>query len=445
MLEDRRLMATAVTSPNQLAPIIPNVQIETVFYGSAWSGQASNAALSAELSAEAQDLNQFFRAITGSHYMDGLSQYSMLTPGGTVIRPGYGQFVRADYVPVLPAGTNVSEDAIQTMLAQEIQSGKLDAPNGNTLYMVFMPPGVMESGDVGSGGGHHSSFPYGGGTAYFATVEHPLTGFQPGGGVGSATNFQIMTEIASHEMVEAITDPMGNVPSQAAWFDRNSADKTYRDEIGDITQDSPPPGGIMGLVGPAGYGYVVQKYWSNQDNTSVVPGGTNFQSISAIPTLANFAFGLTDPNGRTLLGKWGDLTWSSSDGSQATFSGTFDGQAVTVLVQANDGQRLDVQITSLSGVSLFIGNMSQPSGSWRNETANGDFLAPDYVEMSGAVYESGRFLTAFGTGGAIYPPQFTGAQYGGSYGGSGAGPGNGPNGQFNDYNSPNPLHRRNYE
>src|SRR5262245_4646995 len=45
-LEDRRLMAT-VTSPNVYAPIIPNVQIETVYYGSAWTGQASNPALSA--------------------------------------------------------------------------------------------------------------------------------------------------------------------------------------------------------------------------------------------------------------------------------------------------------------------------------------------------------------------------------------------------------------
>ncbi len=445
-LEDRRLMATLVTSPNPNAPIIPNVQIETVFYGSAWSGQASDAAVSAELSAEARDLNQFFGAITSSHYMDGLGQYFMTTPHGTVIRPGYGTLAKVDFVPgLMTAGQTVSEDAAQTMLANEIQHGKLDAPNGNTLYMVFMPPGVMEAGDAGSGGGHHSSFPYGSGTAYFATVEHPLTGFRPGGGVNNATNFQILTEVASHEMVEAITDPMVNVPGQAAWGDRNSGDKTFRDEIGDVTQDIPPPGGIMGLEGPAGYGYVVQKYWSNQANTSVIPGGTNYQGITAVPTLSNFAFGLTDQSGRTVLGNWGDLTWRSGDGSQVTFSGTFDGQAVTVLVQANVGQKLTVQISSPSGALLFMGYMSQPSGSWQNATASGQSLAPDYAELSGTVVEGGRVLAAFGTGGAIYPPQFTGAQYGGSYGGSGAGPGNGPNGQFNDYNSPLRYHHPAYE
>jgi hypothetical protein len=435
-LEDRRLM-TAVTSPNLQAPIIPNVQIETVYYGSAWSGQAGNPALSAELSAEAKDLDQFFGAITGSHYMDGLSQYSMTTPHGTVIRPGYGSFARHDFVAgQFTSGQSVSEDAIQTMLSQEIQRSALDAPNGNTLYVVFMPPGVVEGFDSSHQyAGHHSSFAYGSGTAYFATIEYPTSGGTPKGNLGNETNFQYMTEVASHEMVEAITNPMVNVASQAAW-----KDQTTGNEIGDITQLNPPPGGAMGLEGPAGYGYVVQKYWSNQANTSVIPGGTNYQGIGIVPRLSNFGFGLIDQNGQTTIGTWGDYTWASSDGSQATFAGTFGGQAVTVYVSANVGQKLTVTIYSPANTILFSGTMSQPSGSWRNETPTADFLAPDYAELSGTLYRSGQGLTAFGTGGAIYPPQFTGAGYGSSYGGQG----DGPQGQFNNYNAPN-RHRHAYE
>ena len=434
-LEDRRLMAT-VTSPNTLAPIIPNVQIETVYYGSAWSGQASNPAQAAHLAAEAQDLDQFFGAITNSRYMDGLSQYFMTTPHGTVIRPGYGSFVRHDFVaaPLMP-GQSVSEAAVQTMLAKEITGRGLDAPNGNTLYMVFMPPNVLETGDTGSGGGHHSSFAYGSGTAYFATVEYPTTGLLPGGRLGNETNFQILTEIASHEMVEAITNPMLNVPGQAAWYDRTTAF-----EIGDIPQKAPTPGGVMGIEGTSGYGYVVQKYWSQQANASVLSGGINFQSIASVPRLTNFAFGLVDQNGRTELGSWQNLTSASIDGSQVTYAGTFNGQEAIIYVSASVGQKLSVNITTIGGTQLFSGVMSQPSGSWRNETANGDFLAPDYVEMSGTVFQSGQMLTAFGTGGAIYPPQFTGAQYGSSYGGMG----DGPNGMFNNYHSPN-RHRPNYQ
>jgi hypothetical protein len=250
--------------------------------------------------------------------------------------------------------------------------------------------------------------------------------------VANATNFQVLTEVASHEMVEAITDPMPTVPGQAAWFDRNTGE-----EIGDITQDSMPPGGTMGLEGLTGYGYVVQKYWSNQDNASVIPGGINYHVISAVPTLANLAFSLTDQTGRTLLGNWGSLTWESTDLSQATFSGTFDGQAVTVLVQGNQGQELTVQISSQSSGSLFVGVISQPSGSWVNRDSTGDFLAPVYVELSGFVIENGQVTSAYGTGGAIYPPQFTGAGYGGSYGGMGTSPGD-------NYNNPLRFHRPYY-
>jgi hypothetical protein len=436
-LEDRRLMSTLVTSPNPQAPIIPNVQIETVYLGSAWTGPPSNPEVSAELTAEAQDLNQFFGTITNSPYMDGLSQYSMTTASGTVIRPGYGSFARTDFVPGQPvANPTVPEAGIQAVLANEILSGRLDAPNGNTLYMVFMPPGVEDAQDVGHTG-HHLSFPYGSGTAYYATVEHPLTGVNPTGGAGNATNFQKLTEIASHEMVEAITDPMVDVPGKQAWGDDNSADKYYLDEIGDITQamEQNVPGGAMGVEGLTGYGYVVQKYWSNQDNTNIIPGGINYQGISTVPTLANLAFSLTDQTGRTIAGNWGYLASESSDYSQATFSGTFDGQTATVLVQTNGGQQLAVTISSASGSLLFSGVISQPSGSWVNRDSTGELLAPSYVELYGNVTENGQSVLAFGEGEAMYT-QSTGPGYGGSSGGMGTSGGD-------NYNNPLRFHRPN--
>jgi hypothetical protein len=438
-LEERRLMAAAIPYVNVGAPIILHVQIEAVYYGSDWSGQASNPALSAELTAEAQDINQFFSTITNSPYLDGLSEYTMTNPNGTRTAPGRGSFAKSDFVPgQLTSGQTISEAVIRTMLSNEIQSGHLDAPNGNTLYMVFMPPGVVEQGDVGSGGGHHSSFAYGGGTAYYATIEHQLTGMTMLGGLNNATNFQYMTEVVSHEMVEAITDPMVNVAGKQAWVSSNPR----IGEIGDMTQFNTPPGvTVMGLEGPGvGYAYVVQKYWSNVQNTSVIPGGINFQSIQVLPTLSNMAFTLVDQSGRSFGVTWGNATSISNDGSQATFSGIFDGQGVSVLVRAKNGQKLDVQITTASGGSLFNGIISQPSGRWLNKSGGGDIIAPDYVEMLGTVYKSSQALSAFGTGGAAAQPQFTGAQYSSSYGGMG----DGPLGQFNNYNSPN-RHRRAYE
>src|SRR5262249_9099221 len=149
-------------------------------------------------------------------------------------------------------GVVVTNAALETMLSSEISQGHLDAPNANTLYIVFMPPGVMQFGDENSGGGHHSSFSYGGGTAYYATIEQgttidPTTGktMNPRGNWGTETSFQRLTELASHEMVEAITDPMVNVPGKAAYANPNQK----IGEIGDLAQYSPPATGVMGLEG----------------------------------------------------------------------------------------------------------------------------------------------------------------------------------------------------
>jgi hypothetical protein len=412
-------MAGGITYQNAGAPIIPNVQIETVFYGSAWSGQASNAAVSAQLAAEAQDLDQFFAQITSSAYMDGLAQYT-----GSNGAPGRGTFVKADFVAGTPqadksTGT-VSEATVQAMLSKEIKAGHLDGPNGNILYFIFMPPGSIEAGDVPSGGGHHWSFstPLGSGTGLYATIENPLTpGFgakAPLGAFGNETNFQTMTEVSSHEMAEAITDPLGNVAGKGAWF--GTANNTG--EIGDIVAYQAPAGTAFGLEEVAyGNAYLVQNYWMGNINTPS-PGVTTYQALQTVPsTLADMGFTLVDQNGTSHNVSWTNETSSSAKGKQATFAGTFDGQAVTVQITANVGQYYSVTITTASGTQLFQGRLSQPAGQWRNETGGGQWVAPAYAELSGTFTSGKKSLAAFGTGGYASPwPQFTGSQYGGSYG-----------------------------
>jgi hypothetical protein len=443
-LEDRRLMTAAIPYLNPGAPIIPHVQIETVYYGSAWSGQASNPALSAQLTAEAQDLNQFFGTITNSPYMDGLAEYTMTNPNGTLTAPGRGGFVRADFVPGQPDPRVVVTNAgLESVLSNEINQGRLDAPNGNTLYVVFMPPGVMQAGDEGSGGGHHWSFSYGGTPAYYATLEQETTvdptkgrTMSPMGSLGSETPFQRLTEIASHELAEAVTDPMVNVPGKAAYVSTNSS----IGEVGDMAQNTPPATGVMGLEGPGyGYAYVVQRYWSDVNNNALTGGVVDFQSIQALSTLANMSFSMVDQNGHSFDASWGDLTSVNSYDTVAQFSGLFDGQAAKVLIQTTGGQKLSVTITLAADNTtvLFVGTLTQPSANWANETGGGQNIAPNYAELFGTVTEGGQSASAFGTGGAIYPPQYTGAGYGGSYGGMGTSPGD-------NYNNPLRFHRPNY-
>src|SRR5262249_44125661 len=275
-LEDRRLMSVISYDQVNKGAIIPNVQVETVFYGSVWTNGAPTSYQSThsyELSTEAVDLNNFFNTIANSQYMDALSQYT-----GSNGAPGHGQFIGADLVPGLSPNpqlsplTSIQDSDVQTMLQNEMDAHHIPAPDANKLYVVFLPPGEASKADVGSGGGHHTSFSTtSGAKAYYAVIEHPLSGFTPEGAISTATRLQQFTEVASHELVEAITDPVVNT----AWHG-----SIYGNEIGDITQSHPPAGGTMTLD----YGYLVQRYWSEKDQTSVAPGGfQNFLGYVSIP------------------------------------------------------------------------------------------------------------------------------------------------------------------
>src|SRR5262249_17722528 len=154
--------------------------------------------------------------------------------------PGHGQYIGTDFVSGLSPNVNnpanwiqITDQQIQGMLQNEMNNGHIAAADGNKLYMVFLPPAVGVAD--GSGGGHHNSFTTNSGVrAYYAIVDHPLSGFSTGL-ANSLTSFQQLTLVASHEMVEAISDPM--VGYRAAWYDRNpKPDPLSGYEIGDITQ-----------------------------------------------------------------------------------------------------------------------------------------------------------------------------------------------------------------
>src|SRR5262249_50804516 len=67
-LEDRRLMAAGVTY--HLGAVIPNVKVETVYWGFDWYLGGQN-----NLSQQAQQYDNFFKVLTNSSYMDLLNQY----------------------------------------------------------------------------------------------------------------------------------------------------------------------------------------------------------------------------------------------------------------------------------------------------------------------------------------------------------------------------------
>jgi hypothetical protein len=244
----------------------------------------------------APSLASFYRSLLASPYVDWLAQYDTTTasgPGGATSRQviGRGTFLRQ--VTITPSSTNdgstVQDANIQAELASQIAAGVLPSPsrdaagNSNTYYAVFFPPGKSIAI------GQMSSCVSGGFCAYHGTVQtaagevfygvHP--DMQTGSGCftgcgGAASVFGNQTSVASHEMVETMTDPevglAAAVAAPIAWYDPTNG------EIGDICNAQ--QGSVLGSDGVT---YVVQLEFSNAANDCIVSSPAAPSNLRIVP------------------------------------------------------------------------------------------------------------------------------------------------------------------
>jgi len=208
-------------------PLIGAVEVFTVFWGSAWSVAPQNAFIG--------QVNAFFDFVLTSPLIDQLAEYNA---GGMTIRHGK----RTGTITITTKlSSSVTDAAIQTFLKQQIAAKTLPKVTANALYFVYLPPGVR----VVMGGssscqafcGYHSSI---GTTTFYAVMPYPGCS----GCVGSNAAFDALTSTTSHELCEAITDP---IPGQG-WYDDTNG------EIGDICAWQTKKVGS----------YTVQLEWSNR-------------------------------------------------------------------------------------------------------------------------------------------------------------------------------------
>jgi len=208
-------------------PLLTNVEVFTVFWGAAWQ-EASNSAV-------AEQMNEFFDFIVVSKLIDQLSEYNV--EGMTI---GHGKRTGSLILTTSEPETKVADAAIQTMLQREIASGTLPENAPNSLYFVFLPPGTqVELAGAASCTdfcGYHD-----------ATRDNVFYAVMPyancTGCLGGLTTLDALTLTSSHELCEAITDP---VPGQGWYDDANG-------EIGDI----------CAWKTKKLNGYIVQLEWSN--------------------------------------------------------------------------------------------------------------------------------------------------------------------------------------
>lgn len=221
-----QLNAEQITYHN--GPVIRNVETTPVFLGSQWQGSTLNPITS--------QLEAFFESFVSSVSLTALVEYSA---GGWTI--GKGSSNPMVLLPDAAIGNEIDDSQIQAILTKAIGDGRLPQINPNSLYVMFLPDGTtVTAPGVGASCVGNCGYHFNVNGVPYAVLPYPsCSGCLPQG----LNTFAALTSTTSHEICEAITNPLGT-----GWY--RDSDQS---EIGDLCAWKTK---IMN-------GYVVQEIWSN--------------------------------------------------------------------------------------------------------------------------------------------------------------------------------------
>jgi hypothetical protein len=269
-------------------PVLQNVKVYSVNWG-----MHINATVTAQMPL-------FYADVVASPYFDWLSEYDTVGLDGQDGQPGSNQGIaRGSFAgsvtisPSLCAGTGsanscqLTDTQVRAEIAAQLTAGNLPAPTkgcdglNDTLYMINFPPSA-EVTLPGVGGtcvqlcGYHGTGVYQGQVYAYAVLPDFFTGACTAGSCGPSAPLQSLTNIASHELVESVTDPEVGLAASptsrpGAWHDATCG------EIGDICEH------LYGTIDPSGTTWTVQQLWSNAVNDCI----TTKASLPAVCTAAN--------------------------------------------------------------------------------------------------------------------------------------------------------------
>ena len=224
---------------NHGGPLIVNTPMQLIFWGSAWpnaAGPGSSAVTAA------------IKTVLSGPYLSQMTQYgyqSVTLRGIT--------YVTSPDPPALYATTDASE-LVWNMIDQGLFP-EPDEAGGRILYMVMMPPGTTHP--PGALGAHSDPWDY----DFPADVDYAWVGWAEYGSLDT------ITEVFTHELVEAISDPE---PDSPAW----TMNRTLNggDEIGDA----------CAYLGDYLDGVLMQAYWSQRWRACAMAVGSGRPEIKSL-------------------------------------------------------------------------------------------------------------------------------------------------------------------
>jgi hypothetical protein len=201
-------------------------------------------------------ITDFYAAYVNSTHMDWLNEYrtNVKAVDG---RAGTDQVIERGTVlgeklmtPSITA-KRITDTQIQQEIEKQIDAGNFPRPDNDTLYMLHFSKDMQISIEgmtsCFSFGGYHNNFK----SAKYGDIAY---GVMPECSGLGGSGFSSITFVASHELIEAVTDPFPTPGSSPAY--PQAWNTTDGSEIADVCS------GRTSLVGPKGT-YTISEEWSN--------------------------------------------------------------------------------------------------------------------------------------------------------------------------------------
>jgi hypothetical protein len=344
-------------------PIMPFTENAIVLWGTAGHTTGLTAGLPGFLTAFANASNANPYNVALEYRTQGLSGTNQpLTMGSRYL----GSFT---ITPTIP-DTDLTDSEVAAQLATQIGNGALPPPRvafGGPVseYYVMFPPNDSVCLPDGSCSdvqfcAYHSDAVYAG-IPFTYVVLPESTPPDPGCGANFAGDgFGNLTSMASHEMVESMTDPeVGSATvfgPPLAWYDQHNG------EVADICN------GEDQTLTIGGSSWIVQKQWSNAEHGCIASHSTGglkgvlatFATSGAVGGPAGFDASATgSPNGTGAISNyawdWGDGTSSSGSSPVATHAYATPGTRLATMIATDAGGASGAAFLNATTRSLTVG------------------------------------------------------------------------------------------